>query len=736
MNPAQEEEFSQRWRVARACARCHRLKSKCIYEDPTYSSCRRCYDLGVKCSVDEDPTANDAKKRRSTISASQVAARIEKLLLRAEKELDAVHQQEGEMDPATASKFLLHSAKLQQIVAKLSLLAGTPESTKPSNELPELPSGANIAHHVLYTHRFLDENEARRRFTFFQQHMLTYYPLISLPQKLQKFDMLLQASPLLLLTCVYVTTINDFAISDRETNRHLNATLGHYIYRYLAEKVYVSASDFSYHMVLACLVLSLWCLPPDRVGQFKSQMELMTSFNLSLCIDVGNVTMYEIEAVVKDDSFERNNLRCFLGLYCCAGSLGFSLPRFKLVAWSRRHELAIDSLLVLLQDGVIPLRNDRFLCYYAKVIRVGQELFDYFAVNGVSMHFLSSEEKSGGLGGLRLPLSELEAGNLPLTDITKVLESYEKRLVNVLCESGLISQDLRPNKEAPNEKYALILTYYQIMMMSHDNLVSWCICRLDAERKGSVESTLDPALIIRHIVNFGEICEKILLCFIDINSEPTTTYPTFFYYRALHALISLIRLLVLVQSEKLSSYFSDLGLVRFNLKDMYDRVTAIIDNNQKLFDLTICERVALILQKISRWVNVVGNYGSSSVGKHGHLDFMKLTDMSKGQEIEKLAGPEEPSRKRTKLDSGETIVLEKTTIEDNNLLSRTDTLPEIQRVVPDPSELTRFTTNYSVQDIFKEIDEDILRYLNPFETVDPDGFTSSFFNEYLSKDFY
>lgn len=726
--PPESLQFSQRWRVARACARCHRLKSKCIYEDPAYSSCRRCFDLGVRCSVDEDPTAYEARKRSSSVSALLTVSKIEKLLQRAEKELEGMDTTDA-VDLVAAEKFQAQSVRLHQIGSKLALL-GLGNVLAGALQYPELPPGANLASHIIYTHRFLDENEARQRFDFFQQQMITYYPIISLPQKLQNFDHLLTASPLLLLTCVYVTTINDYGFSSRTANRKLNATLDHYVNTYIAHRVYVKASEFTYHAVLACMILSLWCVPPDREGQFKSQVDLITSFALSLCIDVGNVTMYDPEAVLQDDSTERNNLRSFLGLYCCAGSLAFSLPRFKLVAWSKRHELVTERLSRPLTDGVLPLRNDRFLCYYAKLIRVGQELYEYFADNGVSLHFLSSEEENGGLGSLPASAFE-ESGHLPLVDISQLLRDYKIKLSGILQESGFIAEDDTPKQGAPREKYALLLTYYQLMMMTHDNLMSWRICRLTAEKKNdSLKAQEESEFIVEHTLKFGEFCEKMLLCFLDLDAEGFTTYPTFFYYRALRALVSLIRLLVLVKAELLTAYFSGLAQVKFNLKSLYDRVTEVIEKHYEQYGLIICGRVVIFLQRISRWVKAVGDDNSKYMKSGAQLDFIKLTDVSKGQEIEKLGDPDhhESPVKRVKLNgSGEYRPSSSNPPEVYN--------KDIADLRPETHELPNYATNYSVQDIFKEIDEDVLHYLNPFDLTDTDMPATSFFNDYLSGGF-
>lgn len=748
-----ESQFATKWKVAKACARCRRLKTKCIFEDPTYDSCHRCYGLGIKCSVEEDPTAETYKRRSQQKKPAQVVAKIEKLIQSVDSDFLTLSDLCQETDDVSSSKLAVLGARLQELGSKLAQSSDkepvpikTPllefsESTK----YPHIPMDANLAQELIFTHKVILYEEAKLRYDYFQKQMLIYYPIISLPKSLEDFDVLLLKNALLLITCIYVTTVNDHGLcrsGGAAANRKLNDILGYYVNKVLANKVFVVAKDFSYHMVLSCLILSLWCVPPDKVGQFKSQIDLITSFSLSLCIDVGNVTMYENSAVAMDDSVERNNLRTFLGIYCCCGSLGFSLPRFKLVAWSKRHELSIRKLLDK-SGRKIPSRNDRFICYYARIIRVGQELLDYFAVNGVSMHFLSSEEKSSGLGGL--PISRLEeSGTLPLENITIVLKNYESTLRSILNESGFINEEsLTPKEEAPKEKYALLLTYYQLMMMTHDNLVSWCICRLTADKNKvpTSKDSEDALLIAQHIIKFGEICEKILQCFIDINAEPTVNYPTFFFYRALHALISLLRLLVLAKSEILSSRLLNLSLVRFNLLSFFEKITAIFDNGKTLFDLTICERMSLILQRISKWVHVVANYDRLvDLSDAVNIDFIKLTNMSKGQEIEKLRDPlQKGNNKRQKLEESvkPTLVLPPTPTPPlpNGRTDVTEYFPDVLRYAADPTELSRYTQNYSIQEIFKEMDQDILRYLNPFDSVDADGPSSNFFNEYLSKDF-
>lgn len=675
--------------------------------------------MGLKCSVDEDPTAEGARKHSVRKNASLVVSRVKKLVVKLEEELAALHEENVEVDDVSKEKLEIQATRLVQLGEKL----GGSRAISENDPWPRIAYGTNMVRSLIEVHGFISESEARARYRFFQESMLVYYPIISFPKKLEDYDLLLQESPLLLLTCIYVTTVNHHGVLTASENRKLNQVLRHYVNDYLAHQVYIQAMGFSYHLVLACLILSLWCVPPDQVGVFKSQVDLITSFSVSLCMDVGNVTMYEQKLVHNDLSLERNNLRSFLGLYCCCGSIGFSLPRFKLVLWSRRHDLAI--LRLLEPSGYLPSRNDWFICYYARVIRVGQELFDYFALHGVSMHFLSSEEKSTGLGGQDVsnssPYRNVALGLLELAVLTisGVLKDYEQKLQVILRESGFIEpESLTVKPDSPMEKYALLLTYYQIMMMTHDNLVSWCIYRLTAEKRKKLDVELrDLKLVAQHIDQFGRICEAILQCFLLINDTPTTSYPTFFFYRALHALISLIRLIVLVKSDVAVTYLSDLLTQHLELQKYYNEVKLRVERNKQQFDLAICERVLLILDKISKWVSVVGHYDLTQTPS---IDFLTLTGMSKGQEIEKLEDPAEPPLKRRK------------SVHEEKKLPE---FPEISRFLLDPSELARYTTNYSVQEIFKELDDDIVLFLNPFDTSSFDGPGMNFLNEYLLKDF-
>ncbi|KAF8003789.1 hypothetical protein HF325_001237 [Metschnikowia pulcherrima] len=103
------------------------------------------------------------------------------------------------------------------------------------------------------------------------------------------------------------------------------------------------------------MVLSLWDVPPSRVHQYKSQIDLITAYSVAICIDAGKVLG---TAPLTDESAERNNLRSFLAVFCLGGSLNISLPRFNFVAWTSRHDFAAKLLLRPLHG--LPTNRDKF----------------------------------------------------------------------------------------------------------------------------------------------------------------------------------------------------------------------------------------------------------------------------------------------------------------------------------------------------------------------------------------
>ncbi|PVH20330.1 hypothetical protein CXQ85_002117 [Candidozyma haemuli] len=687
----QEDQFSSKWRVAKACARCHRLKSKCVYEDPTFKTCKRCFNLGLKCSVDEDPTAVNARKRKHTRTHQQVASRITKLLDGIDKELEFFEEKQPQENSEFHSSLSLLSAKLNQAGARLADSFSLNGKASIQVGLPNIHPNTNVTHELIYTHKVLSEQEARRRLSYFLNEMLPFFPIVALSRSLHDFDTLMKTDSTLLLTCIFITTVNDNALSDespsKESNRRLHETLSHYVTTEISKHIFERSTAFTYHLAISCLLLSLWSIPSDRKGQFRSQVDLVNAHGVSLCADVGNVSTYQIKALADDNSLERNNLRTFLAVYSCCGSLSFSLPRFRIVSWCLRHDIAIKQLLTRYEQS-IPTPEDVFVCCFTRLVRKGQEIFDYFISHGVTVSFLSTE--SGAKVRTR-------SDDTTFASVTNSLERFKVELTMILAESGLIDpQTLAPRPEAEIRKYCLIIVYHQLMMMNHDTLLSWQIFHMKPEADNS---QIIP-LIKHHVNRFKEACDAILSYYIKMNQISSKNYPTWLQYRCVHALISLVRLLILIKTKAKGFELDGFDEIKQKLDYYIHNVRSILDNNVKAYDSVVSGRVKLIVDRIVKWKKVVESSKSSM-----KLDYINITQTMKGQEMEKLKDPTSaPSngRKRIKVEVQEDV--EKGT--ENTPDSGTSFDPE--EFLPQFPDLTMASNT----EIFKDFDRDFLSWVS------------------------
>lgn len=690
----QQDQFSSKWRVAKACARCHRLKSKCVYEDPTFKTCKRCFNLGLKCSVDEDPTAVNARKRKHTRTHHQVVLRITKLLDGIEKELEFLEEKLPQENSEYHSQLSLLSAKLHLAGTRLADSFGITGEKNSLMTLPVVHPNTNLAHELIFTHKIMSEREARRRFIYFLDEMLPFYPLGALLKSLRDFDTLMKTDSTLLLTCIFITTVNDNEISDerpsKHANRRLHEVLGHFITTEISKHIFERATDFSYHLAITCLILSLWTIPSDRKGQFRSQIDLVNAHGVSLCADVSNVPTYQLQALADDDSVERNKLRTYLAVYGCCGSLSFSLPRFRIVAWCLRHDIAIKQLLTRHNDS-IPTSEDIFLCCFTRLVRKGQEIFDFFISHGVTVSFLSTEAKTKP--GIR-------PEDTTLASISSKLEGYKLELVQILSDSGLIDpHTLSPRPEAEVRKYCLIIVYHQLMMMTHDTLLSWQIFHM----KPDADNTPIVPLIKHHVSRFREACEAILGCYLDMNEVSSKNYPTFLQYRCVHSLISLVRLMILIKTKGKGFELDGFDEIRTRLDYYIGNVQKVLTRNAENHDSIVSARVKLIIDRIVKWKKVVESLKSSM-----KLDYINITQTMKGQEMEKLKDPSSGSsngRKRVKVETTELQAKQAENSPDSGTsFDPEDFLPQF----PD-------LTMASNTEIFKDFDRDFLRFLNPTE---------------------
>lgn len=717
-----DDRSSSKWRTFRACARCHRLKSKCVYESS--KGCKRCLKRRLVCSPDEDPTAKEAKKRPVEVSADRIAAKFEKWLLAAEMEATMLTPT---VDSIAAEQLHKHAERLQSLaqtlasVAKMPLQAPrapepsllTPASVLSVSELAMSPITTpiadrvelgvdlktNIIYQVVRRLGLLTDAEARARFAYFIDHMLGFFPLISLSKTFHDYDHLANECPMLLLVFIYVTTFDYHGFGPESENTKLSHSLRKIVDSLLAHDLYLTTTNFSYRLIYVCMVTSLWNVPSIEVGDFKTHIELLSARNIALCIDSGNSDSYDSNSIAKDDSLERNDLRCFLGLYACVASLSFSLPRFDLISWSRNHESAFHKLMQ--ESDNLPSESDRRLCLYAQLVRIGQDLIRQLSVNGIGLRFLCCKDANDS----SVPKEFFDDSKISVFEsASNIIDEHRSKLVDILHQLGNVdTSTFVAARNAPKEVYCFMFTYFQILILAYDNLVSWTFCKLSAEDTFGVPNVDISENLYNHIKAFGDSCEELLNCYVDVHRFETTL-PTPYHYRALQALISLIRLQVLVKSDLMLRLFHKYPPLEFDLLKLHSKVMAAMERHKIKLKLSICERLTVILSRINNWISIVAGRNLHRHFKpEGSADFFLLSQISKGQELHKLHEPHvQIDRKRPATES-----------------ATEDAIHEPKKIKPSCcsnawNDELRVNFMSSINDIFKDVDYDFYRF---FETL-------------------
>ncbi|CDK29361.1 unnamed protein product [Kuraishia capsulata CBS 1993] len=619
-------DFANKFRRLKACARCHRLKMRCVFEDPTYSSCRRCYAAGIMCSMTSDPTLASARSRprkRTRTASDKPVSQLQNAITDAfnilssfqrgmdqKPRLETPHTNERDQDsedesPAPDQMFKVQSqlSELQHMLSHVisqsrgghSQWASSMNSMKEGPiksvpKLPFIPYEYNICKE-LFKLEILTHDDAALRFETFCSEMLCYWPCVSLPDA-YTFDFLLENEPLVLLGFISVTCLNEPDLHD---------TLLYYLDRNLAQRVSITG-DITASLIQVYIVLSLWCSPPRKWGSYKHQMNLLTALNLSLCLDLGNEHIRTNSNVLQSNAEERKMVRAFVGVYSCCGSLGLSLPRFKVVTWTPHHDNCCRVLLMGESN-----RNDMFLCYYARLIGIGQEIFDFLCPDGVSPSHenFGKREESVPPGSVD---DSWQSNALPHESLRAIMISYEKRMQQCASESGLLAHDSK-------ERNLLSIIYYQLLMTMYD----YVVCRVLSKQDVLTEVYMQT---LSRLIRAGE---KVIDSFVNL-CEQTPNFPTFFYYRPMHALVALIRSRLLVRSQRLD--------LEINVEREYERVsTALAEISKKSL---VAKKMSAILTRVEKWMKV-----SNKFTKDGANNSMVtlLDELGKEKAIETLKAP-------------------------------------------------------------------------------------------------
>lgn len=592
-NNNQKEEFSKKWRQVRACARCHRLKMKCSFDDPTYSSCRRCFSAGVECSVIKDPTLATARKRPKIKTQKDHLSSLQTSL----KEIFETYLKDGidyDDDSHVEKKIKVDNVEkiydiqnqlteLQQFLSQVlennsaKLLSSSSSSinsikdgpVKLFPKYPSIPFLYNIMKE-LFRLKLIDKIDCERRFKVFINDMLSYWPNVSLPSNYLEFGYLLDNGPLVLLACISVTALNE---------PNLHDLLLYYLERNLAQRVCITG-DITPDLIYVYTILSLWSSPPKKWGSFKHQMHLLMAMNMSLCLDTPNEKFRSSPNVLYTNSEERKIIRCYMTVYSCCGSLGLSLPKFKIVAWNKNIASCCDILLM----GETS-RLDKFLSYYARIIGLGQEISEYFT-------------------------SDVKINQLQLGD---KISSYEQKLQDYIKESELFTPTSK-------ERYLLYIIYYQLLMTMHDYVVCDVV---------GGHSVIISEVYLASLSKLIRSSEKVVDSFANL-CDQTINFPTFFYYRPMHALVALIRARMLVVLEKLDA--------DINVQREYDRVKECLEmiSGKSL----VAKKMSIILTRVEKWMKL-----SISFNKDGATNSMEMLLGELGAERSGVENLKPPSHK-------------------------------------------------------------------------------------------
>lgn len=679
MNEEEAVEFAQKWRQHRSCARCRRLKIKCSFQNPTDKDCMRCLYAKAECSPLHDPTAKLArkpkrqpedgaiepykKKRNYKVRSIQDLVRLSQETLQAVEIANSIEP--NLLDELIASHALI-TERLQSFVPnkKQALLNGA---------YPHIAFENNLLHELIEVRMLFTIGEAQRRFEFFVNKMLPYYPIVTLSGSLMDFNHLYREQPLLLTACISVTAVNDNGLSKDPliSNSQFYNLLTHYLYSFVSYLINIKCEDFSTRLIHVCQILSSWCLPPHKVGHFKNQMNTLMAFNISLCIDLAKVP----ENISLDKEY-RNNLRTLLSVYCSSGSLELALRRFKLVSWNENLANAVQ---VLSSPSEFSIKEDKFLCSFVKIVAIGQEMMD----------FLASQTESSNHTTLSSTLQHYHVSNVQMKYL---LKNYEQKLNQILSEFSTLFGEDPPGKAIMN------ITYYQLMIMIYDTMISQYLNKIQPTDSNTTFQNAEREICLQHIFKLVHTCENMINTFVKLNHK-TINFPTVLYYRPMNALVTLIKLRLALKSLKFkidddvtSPELAGEISTKFeiNIEYYYELVYKLITENVKNYNLVVCENMTFILNNIEKWMKVSRVY-NERIGKENGQDLVHLINRSNNKEIETLSVPK---------------IYEES--------AEVPTLPTIQDLNPhvDPSDLAFFDDGTTLEDFFDKVGGDVVNYIN------------------------
>lgn len=601
-----QTDFANKFRRLRACARCHRLKMRCVFEDPNYESCTRCFKAGLRCSATVDPTSAMAKPRprkKCKIKGTGPLVNLQVSINEANKYIKTFQEEnysevDAELNEENLAMLQDQLAEVQRLLAHTLAIHRRRNSTNEADRreantinsikagsvksvpgLPWISKDANIVKELIKI-GIITDTETSQRLEYFKTELYPYWPCISFP-KHYTYSWLLDNEPLLLLGCITVTTLNEPDLHD---------TLLYYLEEALSLRVAITG-NITVSMIDVYSILSLWCSPPKKWGSYKHQMSLMMALSLTLCLDIGNEACKHSSTVLTDDSFDKQMVRTYMSVYASCGSLGLSLPKFKVVNWTPVHEKC-SHLLIKGETN----QSDKFLHFFTRLVSIGEEIFQFFCPNGFNKKLsLANTQPKGTSKEFKITNNELRS----------TMIGYEQRMQTLARDSKLFSTSSKA-------KNLLSIIYYQLLMTMYD----YVVCHVLDKREVVTE------VYLQTLTRLVKASEKVIESFTQLCNQ-TSNFPTFFYYRPMHALVALIRARLLIKAQHL-----DLDV---DVEKDYKKVCASIKNISSRS--IVAKKMSVILTRVSKWMKV-----SNKFDKTGSTNLMMdlLNELGKEKAVESI----------------------------------------------------------------------------------------------------
>jgi hypothetical protein len=586
-NNSNTNQFAQKWRKQQACERCRRFKVRCQYQSPEDVSCTRCSKANAQCVVASTDGSTSTKKRHksnlhtggSPPSAAPTSPtlciechvkqvrpinsedeRVERLALlrmwigEAEEEMRMLETLDMSADRGIQAthqlKYMQQRARRQthgsiaspgfttdQIRANpeptMSTVVVAPKVTQSWMELT-IKSKDYIA--ASYEYGLYSPEEARQCFEMYREDMSYFlpFPINEHPS----FDEARKMMPLLTLAAITCAAVGSTLDRAKERSQFLE--------RVTDETIFIEG-NLNLEVLMTVIMMTVFVTPKtDRRAPFQLLVALSIALSLDLGSDEDLLILEDPTSEPQQVQMAFRRVRCYISVCTCIAGMAVNSARCRLMQLLSHCDRCCEALL---------LRSPDFK--------------PMVCVLRMMLLFHESIEK-------------LRDNYEPFSSAMALYESSVARLEQLYsqCESICAPWVGRPF-------LIHIASTFHILIQSMNE------CMMN---RLAMFETAEPQFV-RLRYRFAEEIKKYACIIIDAFVEITsgsTRFPTFMFFRPLHALTALMRLRLLSWSMHLQ--------VEIDVEGAFVRVKKAWDDVKRrsyaagvLYEL---------LMKVEMWLNV------------------------------------------------------------------------------------------------------------------------------------